>query len=86
MPKGKPICLELKQMVVDAFLEGRRLVDISRQFILPKYTVTKIISRYNARGHVETMPKSGRPKKLQFGWIGESKGYAKKIHGCQDQE
>ncbi|MCM0158346.1 hypothetical protein [Candidatus Nardonella dryophthoridicola] len=66
MPKGKPICLELKQMVVDAFLEGRRLVDISRQFLLPKYSVSRIIVRYNERGHVEKMPKSGRPKKTTF--------------------
>lgn len=68
MPKGKPICVELKQMVVNAFLEGKSMATISRQFLLPKYSVSKIISRYNERGHVEKMPKSGRPRKTTL-WM-----------------
>lgn len=68
MPKGKPICLEVKRMVVTAFLEGKNVDSISRQFVLPSYTVSKIISRYRERGHIEKMPKSGRPRKTTF-WM-----------------
>lgn len=55
-------------MVVNAFLEGKSKIAISKQFDLPKYSVSKIISRYNERGHVEKMPKSGRPRKTTF-WM-----------------
>lgn len=63
MPRGIPVCKELKQMVIDAFLEGKKQSNISRQFLLPRYSVSKIISRFNERGHLEKLPKSGRPRK-----------------------
>lgn len=44
-------------------MEGNKQADISRQFVLPRYSVSKIISSYNERGHLEKLPKSGRPKK-----------------------
>lgn len=63
MPRGIPISKDLKQRVVNAFMEGNKQADISRQFVLPRYSVSKIISSYNNRGHLEKLPKSGRPKK-----------------------
>lgn len=68
MPRGIPISKELKQRVVNAFLEGKRQSAISRQFVLPSYSVSKIISYYNERGHLENLPKSGRPRKTTI-WM-----------------
>lgn len=55
-------------MVLDAFLEGKKLANISRQFLLPRYTVSKIISRFNQRGHLDKLPKFGRPRKTTL-WM-----------------
>jgi hypothetical protein len=63
MPRGIPICKELKQMVINAHLERKKQSAISKQFLLPKYSVSKIISTYNRRGHLDKIPKSGRPRK-----------------------
>jgi hypothetical protein len=63
MPRGIPICKELKQMVINAHLERKKQSAISKQFLLPKYSVSKIISTYNRRGHLDKIQKSGKPRK-----------------------
>lgn len=63
MPRGIPISKELKQRVVNAHLEGTIQATISSRFVLPRYSVSKIISSYYERGHLENLPKSGRPRK-----------------------
>lgn len=63
MPRGIPISKDLRQRVVNAFMDGAKQVDISKQFVLPRYSISKIISLYSDRGHLEKLPKSGRPKK-----------------------
>lgn len=70
-------------MVENVALEGMTLTIISRQLFMSKYSVSKIHSRYNERGHVE---KSWQPKEQHFVWIEESNELAKEIHGCQNQE
>ncbi|EFA12183.1 Transposable element Tcb2 transposase-like Protein [Tribolium castaneum] len=60
---GTPIGKELKERVIDAFLNNEKQADIARRFQLPKYSVSKIIIRYNERGHLNNNPKSGRPQK-----------------------
>ncbi|EFA10023.1 Transposable element Tcb2 transposase-like Protein [Tribolium castaneum] len=63
MPTGTPIGKELKERVIDAFLNNEKQADIARRFQLPRYSVSKIIIRYNERGHLNNNPKSGRPRK-----------------------
>jgi hypothetical protein len=63
MPRGIPICKELKQMVINAHLERKKQSAISKLFLLPKYSVSKIISTYNRRGHLDKIQKSGKPRK-----------------------
>ena len=63
MPRGIPISKELKQRAVNAHLEGTIQAAISRRFVLPRYSVSKILSSSNQRGHLENLPKSGRPRK-----------------------
>ncbi|EFA06521.1 Transposable element Tc1 transposase-like Protein [Tribolium castaneum] len=63
MPTGTPIGKELKERVIDAFLNNEKQADIARRFQLPRYSVSKIIIRYNERGHLNNYPKSGRPQK-----------------------
>ena len=82
MPRGIPISKELKQKVVNAFLAGKKQAAISRQFVLPRYSVSKIILCYNERGYLENLPKSGRPRKTTI-WIDRRiKNFLKTIHGC----
>lgn len=40
--------------------------ELKRMVVNNTYSVSKIILRYNARGHVEKLPKSGRPRKTTF--------------------
>src|SRR5579872_3016863 len=63
MPRGIPIAKELKQRLVNAHLEGTIQATISRWFVLPRFGVSKIISSYHERGHLENLPKSGSPRK-----------------------
>lgn len=51
MPNGKLICIELN------VLEGISMATISRQFLLPKYSASKIILFGNERGKNAKMPK-----------------------------
>ncbi|EFA00958.1 Transposable element Tcb1 transposase-like Protein [Tribolium castaneum] len=63
MPTGTPIGKELNERVIDAFLNNEKQADIARRFQLPRYSVSKIIIRYNERGHLNNNPKSERPRK-----------------------
>lgn len=74
MLKGKPICTELKQIVVSAVLKGMTMIMVttSRQFLLPKYSVSKIIPLFDEKGDAEKVPKTLLIKTLlQLGCINE---------------
>lgn len=63
MGKGVATSFEVKQKVLNAFRNGEKQSSIARRFEIGRYTVSRIISNYNERGHLTTLPKCGRPRK-----------------------
>lgn len=63
MGKGIATSSEMKHKVLNAFGNGEKQSSIPKRFEIGRYTVSRIISTYNERGHLEALPKSGRPRK-----------------------
>lgn len=54
---------DIKNKIVECFKNGNKPIDISRNFQVPKGTVSKIIKKFKERGTVEVKMKPGRPRK-----------------------
>jgi transposase len=63
MPKGVKTSKQLKERVLEAFHNGERQAEISRRFVIPRYTVCRILQNYQERGHLDDILKTGRPRK-----------------------
>lgn len=63
MPKGIVTSIDLKQRILNAFNNGENQSTIARRFEVGRYTVSRILSKFQQRGHLRNMPKSGRPRK-----------------------
>jgi transposase len=63
MPKGVKTSKQLKERVLQAFHNGERQAEISRRFVIPRYTVCRILQNYQERGHLDDILKTGRPRK-----------------------
>ncbi|CAH1365988.1 unnamed protein product, partial [Tenebrio molitor] len=63
MPKGVKTSKQLKERVLEAFHNGERQAEISRRFVIPRYTVCRILQNSKERGHLDDILKTGRPRK-----------------------
>ncbi|RZC36692.1 hypothetical protein BDFB_014024 [Asbolus verrucosus] len=52
---------QLKERIIDAFLNGERQAANSRHFAIPRYTVCRVLKLHQEREHLEHMPKCERP-------------------------
>jgi DNA-binding transcriptional regulator LsrR (DeoR family) len=63
MPKGVKTSKQLKERVLEAFHNEERQAEISRRFVIPRYTVCRILQNSKERGHLDDILKTGRPRK-----------------------
>lgn len=63
MGKGIAVSKDLRSRILRAFQDGEKQAAIARRFSLIPSTVSRIISYFNERDHLDTITKSGRPRK-----------------------
>jgi hypothetical protein len=63
MPKGVNTSKQLKERVLEAFHNGELQAEISRRFVIPRYTVCRILQNSKEREHLDDILKTGRPRK-----------------------
>lgn len=64
MPKAKEHSKEVKEIVLAMHNDGKGYGKISKELKLPKSTVQSIIKKVKDVGHLENLPRSGRPAKV----------------------
>lgn len=62
-PKRKYLEPGIRKRIVEMFTEGYRKIDIAKILKISKGTVTKIIQKFDERGHVNNSVKTGRKRK-----------------------
>lgn len=66
MVRGRSLPKQIKEKIIEALNNGDSLSEVSRRFDIPKQTVYSIKKRFQERGHLDNMSKSGRPKKTSI--------------------
>lgn len=63
MVRGKKIPKPIKEAIIEALKSGDRVSVVSRRYKLAKQTVSSIKTHFEIRGHLDSLPKTGRPRK-----------------------
>ncbi|KAF3707609.1 hypothetical protein EXN66_Car000782 [Channa argus] len=64
MGSGKELSEDLKIKLVNLHKSGEGYKNISKRLGIPVPTVKTIIQKWKKYGHTETLPRSGRPRKI----------------------
>lgn len=64
MGKGVDVSKHLRSRILRAFQDGVKQAGSARRFSLVPSTVSRIISYFNERNNLNTIPKLGRPRKM----------------------
>lgn len=81
MVRGRSLPKQMKEKIIEALNNGDSLSEVSRRFAIPKQTVYSIKKRFQERGHLDNMSKSGRPKKHRLDKTGKYDVYQSLIRG-----
>jgi transposase len=63
MARGIPLSIDLKERVINDYNNGVKQSVIATKYCLNKSVVSRLIKRFRERGHLQSIKKSGRPKK-----------------------
>ena len=62
MGRNKEVSAETRQKILQFYDEGNSMAEIGRRTGLHRWTVSRILKKYDARGHLDSAPRSGQPR------------------------